>query len=132
MTRDYESLVQYIADRQTTPFEWGSRAVDCVSYWAGAIEAMTGENPLDWEPVLSWTTQEEAEAVLDGLGGLDAAVSARMTEIPVTMAQRGDGALVRGVRCVMIVEGETLVGPSETGNIRLPRDAAIKAWSATV
>ena len=131
MPRDFNALVEYIAAREKTPFEWGSRATDCISYWSGGIEAMTDDNPLDWEPTLSWTTQEEAEAVLDGLGGLEAAVSARMTEIPVTMAQRGDGALVRGVRCVMIVEGDTLVGPSERGNIRLPRSAAVKAWSAT-
>lgn len=131
MSRNFNALVEYIAERERSPFEWGSREMDCISYWSGAIEVMTGDNPLDWEPALSWATQEEAEAVLDGLGGLDAAVSARMTEIPVAMAQRGDGAMVRGVRCVMIVEGDTLVGPSERGSIRLPRSAAIKAWSAT-
>lgn len=129
--RNYQALVRYIADRSTRPFEWGSRGMDCVSYWSGAIEAMTGENPLDWKPALSWSNEAEAEKVIAKLGGLDAAISARMNKVPVSMAQRGDGAMVRGVRCIMIVEGDTLVGPGERGEIRLPRSAAVKAWSAT-
>ena len=92
---------------------------------------MTGDNPLDWSPKLKWSSEDEAEKVITKLGGLEKAISARMTEIPVSMAQRGDGAMVRGVRCVMIVEGDTLVGPSERGEIRLPRSAAVRAWSAT-
>lgn len=131
MTRNYSALVAFIGSRAKTPFAWGSDENDCLSFWAQAVEAQTGHNPLDQDPPLRWQTEAEALAMLEAHGGLEAAVDSRMISIPATMAKRGDGALVRGLRAVMVVEGDTLVGPGPHGTVRLPRSAMIKAWSAT-
>ncbi|MES3152949.1 hypothetical protein O6Y00_11155 [Sphingomonas faeni] len=66
------------------------------------------------------------------LGGMEAAVSARLTAIAPALAQRGDIAGVPddmlGLR-LMVVEGETLVGPGDNGNCRQKRNAMTHAWS---
>lgn len=130
MARDHKALLGFIAERASMPFAWGSEANDCISYAAGAIKAQTGKNPLRKAPRLRWKTEAGAGRVIGRHGGIEAAIDARMTPVRPTMAKRGDLALVRGVRCVMVVEGDTLVGPGPNGEVRLPRAAMVKAWSA--
>lgn len=129
MARDLEALLGFLAERAAMPFRWGRRRNDCVSFAANAVQAQTGRDPLEG---LDWATQAEARALLRELGGLEAAIDARLTRIAPAMACRGDVAGVidrRLGRRLMIVEGATLAGPGKGGVVRLPRREMITAWS---
>lgn len=130
MGRDYDALLRFIAEREAVPHSFGKQRNDCVAYGAGAIRAQTGRAPLGR---LRWTTVRGAARVLKRLGGMEAAVSARLRPIAPAEAMRGDIAGIDdaqfGLR-LMVVEGDTLVGPGAHGNKRQPRAAMIKAWSA--
>lgn len=127
MTRDLEALHRFLAARQTMPFAWGDRANDCVSFTAAAIAAQGGE---DLVADLHWTTEDEAYAALGEAGGIEEAVSSRLSEISPALAKRGDvGVIAAGNhRILTIVEGDTLVGPGPTGLRRLPRRLLLRAW----
>lgn len=127
--RDVQALIAMIEARQSVRFRWGFN--DCVRFAARAIRAQTGHDPLAGLP--RWNSRREALAVCDELGGLIAAIDARLEEIPPAFAQRGDIAGIEdglfGVR-LMVVEGATLIGPGRRGLERLPRSAMMRAWSA--
>jgi len=127
MIRDYGNLAAYLAGREAMPFAWGSRANDCISYGAGAIVAQIGIDPLG---DLAWNTEAEADALIETLGGLPAALSARLTEVAPALAQRGDIAgVMQGNRLgIMVVEGMTLVGPGPRRAMRRPRKDMVQAW----
>ena len=126
--RNYDALVAFIAARERVPFAWAGN--HCAAFGAGAVQAQTGRNPLRDVRV---TTEKGALLAAARRGGLAVAISARLRPIAPSMARRGDIAGVPddafGVR-VMVVEGETLVGPGPTGNRRAPPSAMICAWSA--
>lgn len=130
MFRDFEALDRYLAERRSVPFAWGSRANDCVSFYAGGAQAMAGVDPIDG---LSWTTARGAARVIKRLGGFEAAISSRLSPIAPALALRGDAAGVPDPRhglLLMIVEGDTLVGPGDgTKLMRAPRSAMIRAWT---
>lgn len=131
MPRDYDALGRYLADRRIMPFDWGRKANDCVSFAGGAAFAQTGR---DWLKGLRWSSQRQALALLTRLGGLDVAISARLPEIALAQAHRGD---IAGVACddlpggvrLMVIVGELLVGPGERGSAFESRAAMIRAWS---
>lgn len=129
-SRDFEALERYLNDRAAMPFAWGSTANDCVSFYAGAAQAMAGVNLLH---DLSWTTERGAERVIGRLGGFEAAISTRMSSCAPAFAQRGDAAGVRDGRfgmLLMLVEGDMLVGPGDGRRLmRAPRSAMIHAWT---
>lgn len=130
--RNYEGLLRYLAQRSRTPFAWGREANDCVSHMLGALEAQGA--PIDPATLPAWSSERGAVRVLARLGGLEAALSKWLRPIPPAMAQRGDVAVVAGPAgelAVLIVEGDTLVGPSPDGHQRLARSRMVKAWSAT-
>lgn len=126
--RDYEAMTAAIAARGTVPFDW--KANDCARFAAAVVEAQTGKRPLKG---LRWRTAAGAKRVIERLGGMEAALDARLTPVPPSMAKRGDVAGVPddelGLR-LMIVEGATLVGPGPKGARREPRSAMTHAWSA--
>lgn len=126
--RDYDAMLAAIAARAAMPFDW--KANDCARFAAAIVEAQTGKRPLRG---LRWSTAAGAKRVLDRLGGMEAAVSARLLPIAPAEAQRGDIAGVPdanlGLR-LMVIEGGTLVGPGEHGLKRQPRTAMTHAWSA--
>lgn len=129
--RDQAALVEFIESRMRTGFAWGKRANDCISFFGGAVLAMTGVDRL--APLPDWKSAASANRVLKRLGGLEAALDSVLTPVPVAHAARGDGALVRmgeGL-AVMVVEGDSLVGPGLNGLVRLKRPAMLRAWSAT-
>lgn len=127
--RDHVALVALIEERMRTPLTWGKRANDCVSFAGAAALAQTGEDFLKALP--DWNTQRGAVRVLKALGGLEAAVDGVLSPVPLAMAQRGDIGLVEidGVASLMVIEGETLVGPGDAGQVRRPRSDLRKAWS---
>lgn len=130
MTRDYVALVAAIEARSAKPFRW-RRGRDCVGFSAACVEAQTGRDPL--ADLLSWRTRREALAVAEAQGGLESALDARFARVAPALAQRGDIAGLPdplfGVR-LMIIEGETLVGPGSKGLDRVHRSEMTVAWSA--
>lgn len=110
------------------PFDWKQN--DCARFAAAIVEAQTGKRPLKG---LRWGSAAGARRVLERLGGMEAALDARLRPVAPALAQRGDVAGVPdhalGLR-LMIVEGVTLVGPGERGLKREPRSAMTHAWSA--
>lgn len=130
MERDVEALLAFIDRRQLQPHAWGRSENDCVGYALDASEAQTGKRRA---PRISWATRKEALRVIARFGSLEAAMDRHFQRIHPAQAMRGDIAGVPdatfGIH-PMIVEGETLVGPGDRGNRRLPRRAMTIAWSA--
>lgn len=130
--RDYEALIAYLDARVRTPFAWGSAAHDCVSFAAGAVEALTGNNPLA-KAGRTWSGERGAVRVLRHLGGLEAAADSVLERLAApSLAHRGDVGLAKiGDRSSLVIfEGVTVVGPGLNGLVRLPRSLASSAWSA--
>lgn len=61
----YEALSAYIEAVRDRPFKWGSW--DCCHFVAGAVEAMTGENPM-LEFLGSYSDEKSARAALKEIG----------------------------------------------------------------
>lgn len=129
MSRDYAALIAAIEAQAAQPFGW-RRGRDCVSFAASCAKAQTGRDILAGIP--RWKSRRQALAVADEVGGLAQALGRRLRVVAPALAQRGDIAGLPddlfGVR-LMIVEGETLVGPGARGLERLPRSAMTIAWS---
>lgn len=129
MSRDHAALIAVIEARAARPFGW-KNGRDCVSFAAACVKAQTGQNPLAGVP--RWRSRAAAGAIAEAQGGLEAALDARFARVALALAQRGDIAGLPdplfGVR-LMVIEGETLVGPGARGLERLPRSAMTLAWS---
>lgn len=129
MTRNHAALIALLELRRARGFSW-RRGRDCVSFAAACSKAQGGVDFLDGIP--RWKNRRQALAVADEVGGLSSALDQRLRRIAPAMAMRGDIAGLPddlfGVR-LMVVEGETLVGPGERGLERLPRSAMTMAWS---
>jgi len=127
--RDVAALLAVIEDRSARPFGW-ARGDCCVSFMAACVEAQTR---IDVLGALTWSNRREAIAVVNGLGGLHAAMDARFDRIAPAMARRGDIAGIEdrllGVQ-LAIVEGATLVAPGDHGLMRVGREAMRWAWDA--
>ncbi len=131
MHRDYDALDRYLAERRRMPFAWGRSRNDCVSFAAGAAIAQTGRDPLKG---LRWESRAGAVRLLMRLGGLDMAISSRLTEVAPAYAHRGDIAGVAsedfpGDVRLMVIVGELLAGPGDGGTEFQPRHAMLRAWS---
>lgn len=122
-----ERLLDYIAAREARRFEWGRRANDCCSCAFGwALEAV-GIDAM--AAIEDYATADEADAILARVSMIEVA-DAHFARAPVGMLQRGDLALVQidGADSLMIVEGETLVGPGRRRLERRPRTDALMGW----
>lgn len=130
--RDIEALIAFIESRQNVPYEWGRKKNDCVSFVLDAVKAQNGRGRAS---ELKWSNQIGAVRVIKKFGTLEKAFDHYFQRIPPSMAMRGDIGGVPdeafGIH-PMIVEGDTLVGPGDKGNRRLPRKAMTTAWSATL
>ncbi|MEL6485653.1 MAG: hypothetical protein AAFQ13_00720 [Pseudomonadota bacterium] len=130
MARDYLALVYEIELRSKLGHRWETGRC-CVSFSLACVFAQTGIDYLADLP--RWSNRAEALEVARSLGGLRTALNARFDRTTPALAQRGDIAGLPdadfGVR-LMVVEGETLVGPALYGNERLDRGAMRIAWRA--
>jgi hypothetical protein len=87
-----ERLHAYLEGAARRSFAWGLH--DCCTFACGAVQAMTGVDPMV-ELRGTYASKREALCRLRDTGGLDAlagsiAAALHAEEIPVLMAQRGD------------------------------------------
>lgn len=124
-------LQEWLAAMEGVRFEWG--AADCCTFAAGAVEAMTGIDPMA-EFRGRYATEAGAARALRryGAGTLEATLDAKFPERPIGFARRGDLATNEGGAVGVVLGGEAaFVGCEEgmlDGLVRLPRAAWRKCW----
>ncbi|VDC51444.1 DUF6950 family protein [Brevundimonas mediterranea] len=130
MSRDSAALIAFLESREAWRFGYDRAPMthDCARAMSDGIKAQTGRAPLD-RFASEWTTRRGALRVIRRHGGLAAAVDTVMTRVDLPAAQRGDAGMTRDGALVLI-EGDTLVGPADIGWQRLPREQLAIAWSA--
>lgn len=135
MTRlsDWESrLSEYIAQAQdlALSFDGGDQTTICAFFAAGAVEALTGDDPAKAFRG-KFTTAAGAEKALRkfGAGSLEATIDAMFDEKPPAFARRGD-AVWNGEAVGICIGADALFVPAEgAGLVRVPRAEWQKAWS---
>lgn len=120
-----EELSDYIASKRDEPFDYGVN--DCAMFAAGAVEAMTGENPME-EFFGSYGDLRGSIKALKtlGEGSLEATIDGKFDEVEVGRAQRGDLAFFDG--SVGVVLGGFAYFVSDDGLERIPREYWDKCW----
>lgn len=116
-------LADYIAAHLSRPFAWGEH--DCVLFAARWVARQTGRDPLAGLP--PWSTMREALRVLQGVGGIEAALDARFPRVMPNLARDGDLALYG--RSLCLFSGPHVVGPAEAGLLFIDRMQIECAWS---
>lgn len=113
-----ERLAAYLAAMRPHRFAWGAN--DCARFAAGAVHAITGQQPT----ALQWQSPADAARLLRRLGPLADAVGQVLPELPSpALAQRGDVVLVRAPvhegramrQWVAVADGLCWWSPSVTG-----------------
>jgi hypothetical protein len=115
-------LCDYIASKRSVAFEWGVN--DCCTFSAGAVEALTGVDPVP-EYRGAYSTALQSARVLDGKT-MEEVLDSKFAEVPIGFAQRGD--LVLMDECVGVVAGDYAWFISEVGLERVKRSSWEKAW----
>lgn len=122
------AFVAFLKERTQMPFAWGTN--DCCTFAADCAQAMTGDDPM--ADLRGYDSEIGAGRVLVkcGVESFEALVDAIFEEMPIGMARRGDLALaMQGNEAgLMVVEGDWLVGPSEDGLKRVPRERMVRSW----
>jgi len=124
---DWEmQLSEYVLSKKNQPFEYGVN--DCCLFAAGAVEAMTGENPIP-EFICAYDSLKTSIKALKtiGAGTLEKTMDAKFTEIQIGYAQTGDLAFHDGSIGVIIDSDALFV--SDDGLVRISRDKWCKIWS---
>ena len=121
-----ERLAQYVEARRSTPFEYGSH--DCCMFAGGAVEAITGQNPMH---EFDYRNRLGAERLLRSAGTLDALVNRTLGE-PVHPSQAGRGDIVLADleegATVGVCIGDQCVFAADPGITFRPRSVARAAW----
>jgi hypothetical protein len=115
-------LSEYIASKRSVIFEWGVE--DCCTFSAGAVEALTGVDPVP-EYRGAYSTALQSARVLDGKT-MEEVLDSKFDEVPIGFAQRGDLVLMDD--CVGVVAGDYAWFISEVGLERVKRGLWEKAW----
>lgn len=120
-------LGDYLAAREAMPFGWLEN--DCCSHAAGAVIAMTGDDPM--AGLRDYHDERTAIRMLARVGGVDGWLASRFPEIAIGMARRGDlGVIDRtdGLAAV-VVDGALLCGVGPDGLIRTERARLLRAFA---
>lgn len=124
-----ERLSALIAREQTTPFAWGEH--DCATLALAAVQAMTGQDlAADVPP---WFSAMSALRSLRVAGAASAAefFAARLTEIPVAEAHRGDLVMPPSplpLACPAVITGAVAMSRNVDGWVVMPRSLAHRAF----
>jgi len=121
-----ESLSDYIATKRHEPFEYGIN--DCCLFAAGAVEAITGEDPMPEFRGKYDSLKTSLQVIKDiGAGTLEETMDAKFPEVEIGHAQRGDLAFFDG--SVGVVMGGFAYFVSDDGLERINRSLWDKCWS---
>ncbi len=122
-------LVAAVAAAEKIPFAWGTH--DCGAFAAACEKAITGTTKFG-DVLGNYKTALGAARRLKhaGFDNIEALVAARLPEVPVNFAQRGDFVVsdsdLGPVIGVML--GDVFVSPGDGGLIRQSRTFARRAW----
>lgn len=123
------ALTRYLAGVAYRPFKAGK--LDCALFTAGAVAAMTGEDPATgWRG--TYRSLKKGQSTLRAAGFEDhvALAASLYPEVPPLMAQPGDVAVVpteEGL-ALGIVQGAQIYVMSRTGLTLVPLTAATRAF----
>lgn len=127
-----QDLAALMERRRDMPFIWG--ATDCCQLAADLVQTMTGRALLADLP--SYSTEEEADAMLAERGGLEVATAAVMAEAGIpevapTRATRGDLALVEvgNETPLGVVVGSRVAVAGPNGLAFVRRSMIRRAWA---
>lgn len=118
-----ERLAEYLEAAHARPFRYGAH--DCGTFAAGAVEAVTGVNPI------ADLTYDRKGAIAIMEGGLHAFAAERLgPEIRAAFAQRGDvvGFIWQGRETLGVCAGTHIAAPGPDGLLYVPMSTAVKAW----
>ena len=120
-----DALVNYIAIKRHEPFEYGVN--DCCLFAAGAVEAITGQDPMSEFRGKYDSLKTSLQVIKDiGAGTLEATMDAKFSEVGIGHAQRGDLAFLDG--SVGVVMGGFAYFVSDDGLERINRSLWDKCW----
>lgn len=126
--RDWQGrFAAYARERAAVPFAWGSN--DCCTFAAGAVEALTGENPM--ADVGPYDSEMAAARLILRAGDLRALASQFLgAPVPPLMAAVGDVVLLmnEGRELLGVCNGVNALGPGPDGIVALEMSAALAAW----
>lgn len=119
------NLSDYLISKRQEPFQYGKH--DCAHFVAGAVEAITGENPMA-DITDSYDSQIGSLRVLKRLGfdDVEQFTDTKFISILVGFAQTGDIALYDG--SLGIVISSKAVFASEIGYTFVDRSEWLNAW----
>lgn len=121
-----DALVNYIIIKRDEPFEYGVN--DCCLFAAGAVEAITGEDPMSEFRGKYDSLKGSIKAIKDiGAGTLEATLDGKFPEVSIGYAQRGDLAFFDD--SIGVVMGGFAYFVSDDGLERIPREMWNKCWS---
>lgn len=94
---DWEArLAAYLEPLRTRPFAWGEH--DCCTFVAGAVEAMTGADPIpEFRGRYSSAAGSTKALKRYGAGTLEATLDTKVARVPASLAQRGDVIMTGGL-----------------------------------
>jgi len=121
-----DALVNYIITKRQEPFEYGVN--DCCMFAAGAVEAITGEDPMAEFRGQYDSLKTSLQVIKDiGAGTLEATMDGKFSEVAIGHAQRGDLAFFDD--SVGVVMGGFAYFVSDDGLERINRSLWDKCWS---
>jgi len=121
-----DTLSDYIITKRHEPFEYGVN--DCCLFAAGAVEAITGEDPMPEFRGKYDSLKTSLQVIKDiGSGTLEATMDGKFPEVEIGQAQRGDLAFFDG--SVGVVMGGFAYFVSDDGLERINRSLWDKCWS---
>lgn len=119
-----QALSDYLVSKRKEPFAYGS--FDCAHFAAGAVEALTGENPM--AEVVEYNSLLTSAKALKAAGAddLQVFIDERFEEVPIGFAQTGDLAFYDG--SVGVVINSKAVFATEIGYTLIDRSEWTKTW----
>lgn len=121
-----DALSDYMDIKRHEPFEYGVN--DCCMFAAGAVEAITGEDPIPEFRGKYDSLKTSLQVIKDiGAGTLEATMDGKFPEVEIGHAQRGDLAFFDG--SVGVVMGGFAYFVSDDGVERIKRSLWDKCWS---
>jgi hypothetical protein len=120
-----DALSEYITTKRDEPFEYGLN--DCCLFAAGAVEAITGEDPMPEFRGKYDSLKTSIKAINEiGAGTLESTMDGKFPEVAISHAQRGDLAFFND--SVGVVMGGFAYFVSDDGLERINRSLWNKCW----